>query len=415
LQEGICALYGVKKSFILVNGSTQGNLAAFLSLFKDGDTVLISRNIHMSVISACVISGIYPSWMNPPILKNGVIGEVSAKDVQNYINYYPEAKGVFITSPTYNGIITELEKIAEICHKEKKLLIVDEAWGPHLQFWKKEYSAVNFADIVIHSFHKIFPTFSQGSILHICSDRVDTSKVEKAISILTTTSPFYPMLLTISYTQDLLKRKGKELTHKMMNLGKKAQEELMKFNQESVLTQDTIPKNYFFDTSKITVLTNCLGYTGFAVQKTLKKFGIGIDCANPLGIIAPLGFGNTKEDIKAFVKAIKSLQPRKPIKFNNFYFPATPMEIVLSPREVFTKYKKKKVPIDESVGYICAETIAPYPPGIPVLLPGERITEEVVRYLKFIDNSKWKVFKYGKIQTNKLEFIRVIDISKEES
>jgi len=189
LQEGICALYGVNKSFILVNGSTQGNLAAFLSLFKDGDTVLISRNIHMSVISACVISGIYPSWMNPPILKNGVIGEVSAKDVQNYINYYPEAKGVFITSPTYNGIITELEKIAEICHKEKKLLIVDEAWGPHLQFWKKEYSAVNFADIVIHSFHKIFPTFSQGSILHICSDRVDTSKVEKAISILTTTSP----------------------------------------------------------------------------------------------------------------------------------------------------------------------------------------------------------------------------------
>ncbi|MCD6422640.1 MAG: aminotransferase class V-fold PLP-dependent enzyme, partial [Elusimicrobia bacterium] len=145
LQEGICALYGVNKSFILVNGSTQGNLAAFLSLFKDGDTVLISRNIHMSVISACVISGIYPSWMNPPILKNGVIGEVSAKDVQNYINYYPEAKGVFITSPTYNGIITELEKIAEICHKEKKLLIVDEAWGPHLQFWKKEYSAVNFA------------------------------------------------------------------------------------------------------------------------------------------------------------------------------------------------------------------------------------------------------------------------------
>ena len=206
------------------------------------------------------------------------------------------------------------------------------------------------------------------------------------------------MLLTISYTQDLLKRKGKELTHKMMNLGKKAQEELMKFNQESVLTQDTIPKNYFFDTSKITVLTNCLGYTGFAVQKTLKKFGIGIDCANPLGIIAPLGFGNTKEDIKAFVKAIKSLQPRKPIKFNNFYFPATPMEIVLSPREVFTKYKKKKVPIDESVGYICAETIAPYPPGIPVLLPGERIQKKLSDILNLLTTPNGKFLNMEKFK-----------------
>ena len=404
-------LYGVKKSFLLANGSTSGNLAAFISLFSDGDSVLISRNSHKSVIASCIISGVYPVWMNPKILKNGITCEVGPEEVEKYLNSYPEVKGVFITSPTYHGIVTDIENIAKVCRQHKKLLIVDEAWGPHLFFsGDKSLSAVNYADCVIHSAHKILPVFSQGSVIHICSDNINIETVEKAVSLLTTTSPFYPMLMTLDYCSSIMKRKGVKMVGKMQALGNLAISDIRKIPLGYAMDSSDLPEGYRMDTSKVTVDFRARGLTGFFIQKHLMKLGIGIDCANPLNIIATLGLGNTKKDITALVEALKELPVKKPIKFTGFRFPETPAEIVLTPREVYMQYNKKKMPLGESEGQICAETIAPYPPGIPVLLPGERITAEVIEYLKMIDRFKWSVFRYGKKTKNKLESISVIEV-----
>ncbi|PIU18013.1 MAG: hypothetical protein COT16_03555 [Elusimicrobia bacterium CG08_land_8_20_14_0_20_44_26] len=410
-QGKISALYGAKKSFLLVNGSTLGNLAVFLSLFRDGDSVLISRNIHKSVIAACVISGIYPVWMNPEIIPGGITGEVSSKIVLKYLNSYPETKAVFITSPTYHGIITDVKKIAEVCREFGKILIVDEAWGPHLKFYGNgSFSAVNYADCVIQSFHKILPVFSQGSVLHICSDIPDIENMEKAVSLLSTTSPFYPMLLTMDYAAGLLAKKGKKLTMKMMKLGSYASKKIKALPFARVLDKSLLPPGNSLDTSKITIDFERRGLTGFFIQNFLRKHGIGIDCANPLNVIATLGFGNTKEDVDSLISALKKLPHRKAIKFKEFSFPATPSEIALSPREVYMKYRKKKIPLIAAAGQICAEMLAPYPPGIPVLLPGERITKDVIDYLKAVDLFKCSAFEYGKERENKLKYITVIDV-----
>ncbi len=410
-SQRISELYGVKKSFLLSNGSTSGNLAAFISLFSDGDSVLISRNSHKSVIAACIISGVYPVWMSPKILKNGITCEVGPEEVEKYLNSYPEAKGVFITSPTYHGIITDLENIAKVCRKHKKLLIVDEAWGPHLFFsGDNTLSAVNYADCVIHSFHKILPVFSQGSVIHICSDNINMETVEKAVSLLTTTSPFYPMLMTLDYCSLIMKKKGVKMVEKMLSLGNLAISDIRKIALGSAMDSSDLPEGYRMDTSKVTIDFRDRGLTGFFLQKYLMKKGIGIDCANPLNIIATLGFGNTRKDIDALKGALKELPVKKPITFTGFRFPETPAEIVLTPREVYMQHRKKKMPLGESEGQICAETIAPYPPGIPVLLPGERITAEVIEYLEMIDRFKWSVFRYGKKTKNKLESVLVIEV-----
>ncbi|MBU3955323.1 aminotransferase class I/II-fold pyridoxal phosphate-dependent enzyme [bacterium] len=410
-QRRISRLYETKDSFILTNGSTSGNLAAFISLFSDGDSVLISRNSHKSVIAACIISGVYPVWMTPRIIKNGITCEVNSEDVERYLNSYPEAKGVFITSPTYHGIITDLENIAKVCRKYKKLMIVDEAWGPHLFFsGDKTLSAVNYADCVIHSFHKILPVFSQGSVIHICSDVPDRENVEKAVSLLTSTSPFYPTLMTLDYCSLMMKRKGARMVEKMQALGNLATSDIRKIPLGYALDSSDLPEDYRMDTSKVTVDFRDRGLTGFFIQNYLMKFGIGVDCANPLNVIATLGLGNNKGDITALTEALKTLPIKKPIKFTGFRFPETPAEIALTPREVYMQYTKKKMLLSESEGQICAETIAPYPPGIPVLLPGERITAEVIEYLEMIDRFKWSVFRHGKKTKNKLEFISVIEV-----
>ncbi|MCD6413764.1 MAG: aminotransferase class I/II-fold pyridoxal phosphate-dependent enzyme [Elusimicrobia bacterium] len=349
-MERISALYGVKNSFFLVNGSTQGNLAAFLSFFADGDTVLISRNIHRSVISACVLSGIYPVWMNPKILKNGVICEVGPREVEEYLRFYPEVKGVFITSPTYNGAITDVKKIAEVCQKFGKILIVDEAWGAHLKFARNFVSAVDYADCVIHSFHKIFPVFSQGSVVHFRRGGEASRILERTVSLLNTTSPFYPMLLTMEYAADILERKGDILTEKMLSLGKLALRNLKKITGIELFSNDHLPRGFEWDPSKLTIATRARGLSGFFVQKFLFDKGVGVDCATPLNVIATLGFGNTKDDILALVSAVADLPKRKTLPSPSFPFPSTPSEIVLSPREVYTKYKKKKIRLDRSAG-----------------------------------------------------------------
>ncbi|HLD29160.1 MAG TPA: arginine decarboxylase, partial [bacterium] len=341
-----------------------------------------------------ILGQVWPIWMQPPVLdKQNIILECNVQVVEKYLQEFPEVKAVLLTSPTYNGVITDLEKIAEIVHKHGKLLIVDEAWGPHLHFLGRKLSATECgADIVINSLHKILPTFSQGSVIHVMNDdRVDLDRLRRVVSLLQTTSPFYPGLALMDWVREWMVKKGKRLTEKMFELGIHGRERLNRIPHVSAFSPEQLPEGYFFDESKLTLEISEMGYTGYQLDKILSRRGIQVDCAGYTTLIAPLGLGSRKKDIDLLVSELKNIKPKnKKISFY-FWLPKFSPEMALLPNDVFFIQNRKKIPIEESVGLISAEIVSPYPPGIPVLVPGERITVEVCNYLK--DLVKRKIIK----------------------
>src|SRR3989338_534147 len=188
-QALMAQAYGVKHSFFLVNGSSSGNMAMLMSACHPGDSVILSRNAHKSPLSGIMLSGVWPIWIQPKIDQHlDVIFDSDAAQVEEALRQFPEAKAVFITSPTYHGVTTDLKKIAEICHERGKLLLVDEAHGPHLKFHKDlPISAVEAgADMCVQSTHKILSAVSQGSVPHMNSEILDINRVKKVISMLQT-------------------------------------------------------------------------------------------------------------------------------------------------------------------------------------------------------------------------------------
>jgi len=383
-EEFLSRAYNSKYSFFLMNGSTIGNHAAILSQFSPGDSILVSRLVHRSVVSGIILSQIWPVWMQPEVLKGeNIILECNSLIVRDYLEKFPEAKAVFITSPTYNGIIPDIRNISEIVHKKNKMLIVDEAWGPHLKFLDKGFSAVEQgADIVIHSFHKIFPVFSQGSVLHVLSDRVDLEKLEEVLSFLHTTSPFYPNIALMDWVRDYVEKKGRKLVKNLMRLGEYTIEKLKKVSHIKVFEPKILPEGYKFDSSKITFDVSNTGYTGYEIDRFLLKKGISVDCAGYTNVIAPLGFGSDRRDIDYLLKILRELNARKkPINFY-LWLPRFLPEMALLPYDVIFKYKRISRNIFDSQDMISGEIISPYPPGIPILTPGERITKDVCNYFK---------------------------------
>ena len=232
-QELMAELYGVEHSFFLVNGSSGGNMSMFLSACNPGDSVVVSRNAHKSIMAGLILSGVWPIWVQPKIDQNlDIIFDSSPEQIENALNQYPEAKAVFITSPTYNGITTDLQKIADICHSRGKILLVDEAHGPHLKFNKElPISAVDAgADLCVQSTHKILSAISQGSVLHFKSNLVDLNRVKKVVSMLQTTSPNYLTLASIDMARRQAWLHGYQMLDKVISHAEYARRRIAKLN-----------------------------------------------------------------------------------------------------------------------------------------------------------------------------------------
>ncbi len=191
-QSLMADAYGVEHSFFLVNGSTVGNQAMLMAACSPGDSVIVSRNAHKSIMGGIILAGLWPIWIQPKVDQNlDILFDPTPEQIEQAIIQFPEAKAVFVTSPTYNGVTADLVKISEIVHRHEKILLVDEAHGPHLKFHEDlPISAVEAgADLCVQSTHKILSAFSQGSVLHFNSDLVDINRAKKIVSMLQTTSP----------------------------------------------------------------------------------------------------------------------------------------------------------------------------------------------------------------------------------
>lgn len=387
-EELMSKAYGVDHSFFLVNGSSVGNHAMFLSACQPGDSVILSRNIHKSVLGGIILAGIWPIWLQPKVDQNlDIILDAEPDQIAEAIKQFPEAKAVFITSPTYNGVTSDLLEIANICHKNNKLLLVDEAHGPHLRFHRDfPISAVEVdADMVVQSVHKILSAMSQGSVLHVSGNRVDINRVKKIVSMLQTTSPNYLVLSTLDLARRQAVMHGEKILGQVISAAEDGRKKINRMKNLFCFTREDIrSREYDLDVTKLTVNVTRTGLTGLGIGDLLnEEYNVQIDCADIFNIIAILGIGSIRADVDRLVNALKDIDKKYhgPQKNWTLNLPSLTTEMVVIPREVFLAKDSKKVSLNKAVGHISAQTLTPYPPGIPILIPGERITRETCDYL----------------------------------
>ncbi len=388
-QNLFAKAYGVEQTLFLVNGSTVGNMAMIMSACRPGESIIISRNAHKSTLGGIILSGVWPIWIQPTVDQNlDILFDSTPEQVEKTLKQFPEAKAVFVTSPTYNGITTNLKKIAEICHSRGKMLLVDEAHGAHLPFHPSfPMSAIESgADMMVQSTHKTLSAMSGGSVLHFNSKLVDFQRVRRIVSMLQTTSPNYLTMATLDLARQQMVTEGEKIFGRLIQNTERARSQINHLHNFTTLTREEIQKKGFdLDATKITINVTRTGYSGQAISEILaREFSIQVDAADLFNLIAICGTGTTRADLDALVKALGELDRRKAGEAQNWVLriPSLSTELVMNPRDVFLLYRSKRIPLRKAVGHISAQTLTPYPPGIPVLIPGERITSEIVDYLE---------------------------------
>jgi arginine decarboxylase len=412
-QELMAQAYGVEHSLFLVNGTSVGNMAMFLAACDSGDSIIVSRSSHKSIMAGIIMSGVWPIWIQPKIDQNlDLIFSTTYDQIKDALDRYPEAKAVFVTSPTYNGVVTELSKIVDLCHRRGKIVLVDEAHGAHLHFNKQlPESAVDAgADLCVQSTHKILSAMSQGSVLHFNSKKlIDFNRVKKIVSMLQTTSPNYLTLATLDLARRQAFLHGEENFDRVIKAAERGRSYINdNIHLMKCFTRQEMQKLGFdLDVTKLTVNVTKTGLSGYEIESILaKEYNIQLDYADLFNLVAIMGEGSNKSDEEAFVKALESISKKYHGKQKNWILkiPSLATEMVMRPREVFLSNNTKKVSLKKAVGHVAAQTLTPYPPGIPVVIPGERITKEICDYL--VDMSSKDIRISGQ-ETEMLKMVKV--------
>lgn len=388
-QELVADAYESHASFFSIHGTSGAIQAMILAVVNDGDKIIVPRNVHKSVTSGIILSGAVPVFMEPEIDKKlGIAHGVTPETVEKTLKENPDAKAVLIINPTYYGVATDIKKIADIVHSYDIPLIVDEAHGPHLAFSEKlPMSALKAgADICAQSTHKIIGSLTQGSLLHVKSKYVDPKRVQQILNLMQTTSPSYIIMSSLDCARRQIALEGKDLLQKTIELCKYTRDEINKIPGFYCFGEEVLgkPGSYSFDPTKLTISSRELGITGFELDMILAdKYHIQMELSDFYNVLAVGSFGDTKEGMDRLLSALKEIS-------NDYYgkketvqdfldIPAIPTKI-LNPREAFYS-DKISIPLNESIGKISGEFLLAYPPGIPVLCPGEEITQEVVDYV----------------------------------
>ena len=388
-QELAAKAFGAKKTFFLLNGSTAGNLALAMGLTKKGQRILTNRNCHRSILTGMIISGAEPLWLIPKRFEDWSIwGNVQPESVEEALSSHGDISMVWITNPTYEGVVSDIKSIAAICKKHNVPLIVDEAHACLWNFSKQlPTSALQLgADAVVHSLHKTGGSMSQSSMLHIAENScLDVDAVEKALKLLHTTSPSLILLASLDAARaNLESPKGRKQLERAISNAKYLRREIEQMEHIHDLKPDF---GYLTDVTKIFIRDDRL--SGKRLESILEiDFGIEVESASDAGLLLLSNLGNTRADMQYLVKCLQKIDktPYSDICYleNKKHMPMLTPVIKMSLREAFYS-EKETIPKDLSIGRISAEVIAECPPGIAVLLPGELITEEHLPYLADYD------------------------------
>lgn len=381
--------YGAKETIFLTNGSTAGILASIVALCKPGDKFLVARNCHHSVWSALVLAGVQPIYISPNYRdKHGVIGEMDVNRIEEALIAYPEAKGVIIVSPTYEGIMSDIQQIASCVHERDKILIVDEAHGAHLILDSHfpMSSVYEGADLVIHSMHKTLPTLTQSALLHICSERINKEEIINALKMIQTSSPSYAMMGLMDYMRAYLESYRAVIKEEYIKPLIKVRKELGELKYLSILDENMNR----YDSSKLIILTGKASINGYELATRLEQeYHLGVEAAQDNFIILMTTVADDKTSLERLKKAlikIDSTLTEGSMNLQAYQHIYEGYTLGNSPREIYFE-DKQWISLEKSVGQVSGKNIMLYPPGIPIICIGEQIQQHHLEVIKLAGNT----------------------------
>ncbi|MBS4215086.1 MULTISPECIES: aminotransferase class I/II-fold pyridoxal phosphate-dependent enzyme [Neobacillus] len=390
-QELAAKAFGADYTFFSVQGTSGAIMAMIMSVCAPGDKILVPRNVHKSIMSAIVFSGAVPIFIHPEVdSKFGVSHGITPDSIESALVLHPDTKAVLVINPTYYGISGDLRRIVNIAHSRNIPVLVDEAHGAHIHFHKElPLSAMEAgADMAATSVHKLGSSLTQSSILNLRGKLVSPKRVQSVLSMLTTTSTSYLLLASLDVARKSLATEGQALLEGTI---RKAEETRSKINE--------IPHLYCMgheilessaavamDPTKLLISVKELGITGYDVEKWLRnRFNIEVELSDLYNILCIVTPGDTQEDLNTLIKALTVLSQEYKVQADmninsSVLLPEIP-SLALTPRDAYYA-ETEVIPFEQSVGRIIAEFVMVYPPGIPIFIPGEIITEENIVYTR---------------------------------
>ena len=380
-EERAARLYHAEETHFLINGSTVGILSAILGTTKRGERILVARNCHKSVYHAMYLNGLVPVYIYPRYEKEFQInGEISVDEVRDALEKYPDIKAVMIVSPTYDGVVSDVEGIAEIAHEKGIPLIVDEAHGAHFGFhpYFPENSNTKGADIVIHSVHKTLPALTQSALIHLNGNLIDKDKVRSYLHMLQSSSPSYILMASIDRCMALLEEKGIELFSIYVDRIEKLRRELKELKHLEVLETKHFDRSKFVISVKNTDLTSQELY-----EILLEKYHLQMEMKAGTYVLAMTTIGDTEEGLKRFAYALFQIDGTCWHEEQKIITELPRLTRVYTIEETEEKKQRQQefLSWEDAEGKIATEYAYVYPPGIPLVVPGERITREAVEVL----------------------------------
>ena len=427
-EERAAKLYGADRSYYLVNGSTCGLLAAICAAARRGDKVLAARNCHKAVYHAISMQGLAAEFLYPAITRGDLQGQITAAQVEEALTKHPDIAVVILTSPTYEGIVSDVAAIAACCHAHGAALIVDEAHGAHFGFGAgfPENAVRLGADAVIMSLHKTLPSFTQTALLHCNGTRIDPGRVARYLGVYETSSPSYLFMAGMDACIDLIREQGAELFAEYRRRLDAFYRDTADLTQLHVMRREDLCKEeaYDWDDSKLIIYAGTMG--GEALhQELLGHYHLQMEMVSADYVLGMTSLMDTDEGMRRLVTALHEIdeknrrmaEPHETAEENR----KTELDGEV-PEAGFTArmYREnprrmqiyqaldlpyREVPFDEAVGKMAADYVYLYPPGIPLIVPGEIITEEFIRHIRECRERKLNVEGQGNLAPGRIKIV----------
>ncbi|MFC4768514.1 aminotransferase class I/II-fold pyridoxal phosphate-dependent enzyme [Effusibacillus consociatus] len=391
-QELAAETFGSEETYFLVGGSTAGNMAMILTACRPGESIIIPRNAHKSVHNAIVLAGARPTYLYPEVDRQfGIPTEITVQEVRRALEENPDAQAVMLTSPTYQGICSDIAAIAAEVHGRGKLLLVDEAHGAHFSFHEKlPVSAIRLgADLVVQSTHKMLGSLTGSAMLHGKHGRYDGERLRTMLGMVQTSSPSYLMLLSLDAVRHEMATRGRGLLDEALEALDVGRNEVNKLSGLTLYEGKNITSGV--DPFKWWIQVEGLGLNGFDAEELLRaRKGIFFEMADEAHLLAVFSYADTQKQVNRLVEGLRFLAETRADhlasgagKRNRPVFPQPHfrLEQAALPKDALHGLRRR-VKLEVATGQVAAEPVIPYPPGIPLILPGERYTSELVEYLQ---------------------------------
>jgi arginine/lysine/ornithine decarboxylase len=384
-----------------------------MSVCNPGEKIIMPRNAHKSAINSLILSGAVPVYVQPETdEKLGIAMGVSVESVEKAIAKNPDAKAVFLVNPTYYGATLNLKDIIKVAHKNGMAVVVDEAHGAHLGFHKElPCGAMELgADMAAVSLHKTGGSLTQSSVLLLNEGFVDKNHVRAMLNLTQTTSASYLLMTSLDIARKMLATRGEEIFTRILKLTRMAREEINKIEGLYAFGRELVGNKgvFDFDETKLGINVSGLGMTGFKAYDILRdEYNIQVELGDVFNVLAIVSVGDDEESIRALIEALKSMSKKYrgcKMEFANVNLENP--EVIVSPRDAFYA-SKKLIKLEEAEGEISGESIMAYPPGIPIVTPGERISKDMIEYIRYIKSQHSMLTD---TEDPQVEYIKVLGI-----